>query len=394
MNALLDQIPPAEIGERLRLAREAADKRQAQAANAVGMSRTTLVAIEQGQRRVRMDELRKLSKLYGTSVNALLRAEAIHVDLTPKFRTLVDERDESGRAATHLLADLARAEVELENLLGVRRTRNLPPERPILPGNVVVQAEEDALELRQRLGLGLAPVSDIITLLELELGVRVYVRRLNASISGLFAYDEKLGACILLNASHPRERRTLSAAHELGHLVSTRRDADVLNEQSPQRSPEERYCNAFARSFLMPARAVMQKFREVTAGASSLTRRHVIILAHAFGVSREALIRRLEELKLTKSGTWDWFEENGGITDAQVRQVLGDLVRADTDKVDADRPTTLRLNTLVAEAWRQGLMSEGQLMRLLKLDRIELRNLLDLVEIEGSAADESPVLSL
>jgi Zn-dependent peptidase ImmA (M78 family)/transcriptional regulator with XRE-family HTH domain len=394
MNSPLDQIPAAEIGERLRIAREAADLRQAAAADAVAMARTTLIAIEQGQRRVRMDELRKFAKLYHTSVNALLRAEAVHVDLTPKFRKLVTERDEPGRAASHLLADLAKAELELENLLGVQRTHNFPPERPILPGNVVVQAEHDALELRQRLGLGLAPVTDIVTLLELEMGVRIYVRRLAARISGLFAYDDKVGACILLNASHPRERRTLTAAHELGHLVSTRREADVVDQHSPERSPEERYCHAFARNFLMPARTVMQKFKEMTAGAGRLTRRHVIVLAHAFGVSREALVRRLEELKLTKPGTWDWFQDNGGITDDQVRQVLGDLVLTDTQSTDAGHPTSLRLNMLAAEAARQGLLSEGQLMRLLKLDRVELRRLLDTLEMEGSAADEAPVLPL
>ena len=392
MNAPLDQISPNEIGERLRLARDAADLTQAQAADAVDMARTTLVAIEQGQRRVRMEELQKLAKLYGSSANALLRTEAVHVDLTPKFRKLVGDRDESSRAASHLLADLAKAEVELENLLGVHRTRNYPAERSIMPGNVLIQAEQDALEVRQRLGLGLAPIADMVTLLELELGVRVYVRRLNTRISGLFAYDDKMGACILLNANHPRERRALSAAHELGHLVSTRREADVLDDRSPERTPEERYCNAFARNFLMPARAVMQKFKEVTAGARRLTRRHIIVLAHAFGVSREALVRRLEELRLTKSGTWDWFEENGGITDDQARQVLGDLVRVDAQKADADRPTTLRLNMLAAEACQQGLLSEGQLIRLLKLDRVELRRLLDGIEMEGSVADEAPIL--
>ena len=76
MNAPLDQISPNEIGERLRLARDAADLTQAQAADAVDMARTTLVAIEQGQRRVRMEELQKLAKLYGSSANALLRCSS------------------------------------------------------------------------------------------------------------------------------------------------------------------------------------------------------------------------------------------------------------------------------------------------------------------------------
>jgi Zn-dependent peptidase ImmA (M78 family)/DNA-binding XRE family transcriptional regulator len=393
MNTPIDYLSPIEIGERLRVAREATGLKQGPAAGAIDMSRTTLIAIEQGQRRVRTDELLKLSKLYGTSVNALMRVQAIHVDLSPKFRKVVGDRDETGRAASQLLADLAKAEVELEDLLGVSRVRNYPPERPIGSGDITLQAEHDALELRQRTGLGLSPVADIISLLELELGVRVYIRRLDGHVSGLFAYDEKLGACILLNARHPRERRTFTAAHELGHLISTRREPDVLHDQSPERTPEERYCNAFARAFMMPHRGVMQKFKDFTAGSPRLTRRHIIVLAHYFNVSREAVSRRLEELKLTKPGTWDWFEENGGITDAQAHQVLGDLVPTDTAKAEAEQPTTLRLNMLASEAWRQSLLTEGQLMRLLHLDRVELRRLLDRTDIEGEA-DEAPVLSV
>lgn len=390
MTSPLEQIAPADLGERLRIAREAAGIKQADAASAIEVARTTIVAMEQGQRRIRMNELQQLAKLYRTSVNAVLRQEAVQVDLTPRFRKLLGTSDQAANTAAKLLGDLAKAEVELENLLGIRRVPNYPPERPLLRGDVHVQAEHDAMELRQRLGLGnSSPVPDIVTLLELELGVRVYVRRLDSRISGLFAYDDALGPCMLLNASHPRDRRTQSAAHETGHFVSKRREPEILHSHETENSREERYANAFARAFLTPARGLTQKFQELTAGADRLSRRHVIVLAHFFGVSREAMVRRLEELSLVKPGTWDWFQSNGGITDEQARQVLGDLLIPDAKKAEADRPTTLRLNMLAAEVYRKGLLSEGQLARLLNLDRVELRQILDqvLVEAEGSEAD-------
>jgi Zn-dependent peptidase ImmA (M78 family)/DNA-binding XRE family transcriptional regulator len=388
----LESIPAAAVGDRLRRAREEADLTQQEAADRIDVARTTLVAIEKGQRRVRFDELQHLAKLYSTSVNALLRQEAVHVDLVPRFRKLPDAADNTADEAVAIMAHLAKAEVELENLLGIMRAKNYPPERQILRGDVKAQAEHDALELRQRFGLGNAPITDIVTLLEMEMGVRVYVRRVDGRISGLFAYDEDLGPCILLNANHPRERRTQSAAHECGHLVSTRNMPEVLHTDEVMTSREERYADAFGRAFLTPPRAVMQKFQEVTAGSDRLTRRHVIVLAHFFGVSREAMVRRLEELGLIKTGTWDWFQANGGITDQHVKQVLGDLTVADAQKADADRPTTLRLNMLAAEAYRQDLLTEGQLSELLDLDRIELRELLDDLEIEGSEADAAPTL--
>ncbi|MBY0562428.1 XRE family transcriptional regulator [Hyphomicrobium sp.] len=376
-----------QIGERLRKAREVAGITQADAAAETSMARTTLVAIEQGQRRVRMDEIQLLARLYKTSANALLRDEAVHVDLTPRFRKAINADDDGIHEAVTLLSDLARAEVELENILGIKRSFNYPQERPILPGDVRQQAEQDALELRQKLGLGLAPIRDMITLLEMDLGVRVYVRPINPAISGLFAYDDMLGACILLNARHPLARRNQSGSHEIGHLVATRRSPEVLLEHPFTNSREERYSDAFGRAFLTPGRAVMQKFHEVTAGAAQLTRRHVIILAHFFGVSREAIVRRLEELKLARDGTWDWFERNGKITDEHERQVLGDLKPADPHKAETDRPTTLRLAMLAAEAHHRELLTEGQLARMLKLDRVELRAMLDGLENEEGEAD-------
>jgi Zn-dependent peptidase ImmA (M78 family)/DNA-binding XRE family transcriptional regulator len=388
MNSPAESLTTAEIGERLRIAREEANQTQAEAARAIDVARTTLVAIEQGQRRARVSEMQRLAKLYNTSVNALLRQEAIYVDLSPRFRKLnIAAAEDGALEAVALLSDLARAELELENLLGIKRVRNYPPERPLLPGDVRVQAEQAALELRQRLGLGLAPISDIVTLLEMELGIRIFVRRFDGRISGLFAYDETVGACMLLNANHPRERRSQTAGHETGHFIATRRRPEILHADGVSNSREERYADAFGRALFTPPRTVMQKFHEVTAGAAKLTRRHLIVLAHFFGVSREAMVRRLEELDLTKAGTWDWFAGNGGITDEQARQVLGDLVPADMQKAEADRPTTLRLNLLAAEVHRRGLLSEGQLARLLHLSRVELRSILEGVEIEDDAAE-------
>ena len=391
MSLILESFPAEEIGERLRLAREDAKMTQAAAAGAAGMARTTLVAIEKGQRRVRLDELRTLTGTYRVTINELLRQEPIQINLLPQFRKVTESEDASVDQAVTLLNDLVRAEVELEQLLGISRPAAYPPETPILPGNVRQQAEQDALDLRQWLGLGLNPITDIVNLLELQLGARVYVRRLPPSISGLFAFDDAVGPCILLNANHPRDRRANTAGHEIGHFMSTRKSADVLDDATSETAREERYANAFGRAFLMPARAVKQKFQDVTAGASSLSRRHIIVLANYFGVSREALVRRLEELGLIKRDSWDWFVENGGITNEQVIQVLGALPK-DEHKDDADRPISLRMSMMADEVWRRGLLSEGQLARMLRLDRLELRALLDGLGDEGSEADGAPKL--
>lgn len=379
-------INPKELGERLKIARETAKVTQADAAAAVGMSRTTLLAIEKGERRVRIEELQALAGQYNVSVNALLRREAVHVDLVPRFRRLSESTDPDVDVAVRLMNDLVSAEVELENLLGIEHPRNYPPERPLGSGDVREQAENDAAWLREYLGLGLNPVSDIFTVMELGLGIRIFQRKLPQKISGLFSYHPFVGASVLLNSDHPWDRRVQSAGHELGHFIGTRSSPEVLEKNERFLSREERYAHAFGRAFLTPPAAITQKFRELTAGASHLARRHVILLAHHFGVSREAIVRRLEELKLAREGTWEWFETKGRITDQDARKVLGEeaIVTVDPVRVDARRPVSLRLGLMALEAWRRDLLSEGQLTKLLKIDRITLRTLLyDLQHDEG-----------
>ena len=377
-----------EIGRRLRISRQVAGLTQAKAAGAIQVARTTLVAIEQGRRRIRTRELQELAFHYGMSANAILRDDAIHLDLVPGFRRLPHCADQATDQAARLLTDLVSTEVELENALGIERHRNYPRERPILPGDVDAQAEQDAQELRDWLGLGAAPVRDIVSLAELELGIRIYLRPLDSRISGLFAYDEQVGACILLNASHTAGRRTQTVAHELGHFSSARSEPEILTDEARPRSRGERYANRFARAFLTPARAVRQRFQELTAGHSHLTRRHVILLAHCFGVSREATLRRLEELGLARDGTWEWFQAHGGITDRQAEQVLGTSPAGDRHRDASPELVPRRLALLVREAWKKSFYSEGQLARLLRLHRLEVRELLDGVETEKREADE------
>ena len=205
-----EEIDSIEVGRRLRIARETAGMTQSDAAANINVAHTTLVAIEKGQRAVRTAALLSLARLYGTSVNSLLRHESVHVDLVPRFQKLPDCKNDSSTKAARLLADLLRAEVELENLLGTTHPRNYPP--------------------------------------------------------------------------------------------------------------------------------------------------------------------------------------HGGITNEQAGQVPGVLAAVDTDRIGATRPTTLRLSLLAAEAWQQELLSEGQLARLLQLGRVELREILDGIEVEGIDIDSAPKL--
>ena len=83
------------------------------------------------------------------------------------------------------------------------------------------------------------------------------------------------------------------------------------------------------------------------------------------------MCRRLEELQLLPSGTWDSLRERG-FSGRHVRSVLGG---GDAERRDA--VATPRLWLLATEAYRRGLASEGQLVRMLRMDRLEVRAMLD-----------------
>lgn len=387
----LNELSAQEIGRRLRIARENADIRQDNAAQVIGMSRPTLVAIEKGVRRVRIQEIQMLARRYGVSVNALLRREAVHTDLMPRFRKLRETEDTHTTEAIQLFNDLIKVDVELENILGIQRRRNYPPECGINEGDVLALAEKHASDLRDWLGLGPGPIADIFSVIELGLSIRLYQRRLSSSskVAGLFTYDESVGACILLNANHPLPRRIQSAAHEIGHFYGTRQTPEVLEDDEKFLSRDERYANAFGRAFLTPAESFSESFRRLKEITGKTTRRLIILLAQQYNISRQACGLRLEELGLAKKGTWAWFENNGGITDDHVREVLGEMAdRRDPAKSDADRHISHRLSLMAHAAWKRELMSEGQLAELLKVSRVELRGVIDQIELEERDTDE------
>lgn len=376
MNSL-EAVDLVALGERLRIARSRSGLTQSAASIKLGMARTTLIAIEQGQRRVKPDELIAMAHLYGTSVNELHRKSAVQVDLVPQFRALPNAPHDPAVAAARLLNDLAAAELELERLLDRPLRHNYPPERQIYSGDLRQQAEDAAIELRHRLGLGQAPIPDMIALLELELGVRVFLRPLgHSSLSGVFAFDEAVGACVLLNANHPRERRAMTASHEFGHLVTSRKQPDMLFLDRAPQSREEKFATAFAPAFLMPAVAVRSRFADIVQDAGRFSPRHLVILALWMNVSYEAMCRRLEDLLLLPRGTWESLKERG-FSGHSLRQAIGDI--GSHVQHDSLPP---RLWLLVTEAYERELLSEGQLATLLRTDRVEIRRMLDLVALE------------
>lgn len=371
-----------ETGRRLRIVRENARMTQAATAREVNIDLTTVAVIEQGGRPPTAGELLRFCEAYGISVNKLLRQESVFSGLMPRFRTEFGELDAAEREAVDTLTYLAEAEIEFERVLGVKRASNYPPENPLQPGPASEQAEADAIELRRWLGLDNEPIPDMVSLMEERLGIRVYRHAINPRLAGLFVWDESIGACMLLCSSHQREQTQFTTAHVLGHFLTAKSTPLIVFRDRKPQSRAEKYANQFAKAFLMPRFGLEPRLSDLSRGNSNLTRRHAILLSRLFGVTLAVIVRRLEELELVSSGTCERFGITGGVAVGQAEQIADHSVLPGADAKSLTIPPRFAL--LVQEAWQRELYSEGQLSRMLRLHRRDLRKIICEAGISGS----------
>src|SRR5437867_10429691 len=84
---ILDSIDPIILGARLQEARKARGVTQQDVADHMDMARTTLVAIEKGERRLTPQELIKLAAFYGRPVSEFVGRQTAVEGFVPQFRT-------------------------------------------------------------------------------------------------------------------------------------------------------------------------------------------------------------------------------------------------------------------------------------------------------------------
>lgn len=374
------KISQSQLGERLKTARINSGLTQDQVAHQLNIARTTLITIEKGSRKISGSELRAFARIYKQPINKFLQTEEINLNFVGRFRQQAKgaKVQENTQAVLDKLNRFASATIELEQALGLRHSANLPPKISIEVGKISDLAEDAALLVRQHVGIGLSPIPDIVTLLEIEFRIRVFLTPLSGSISGAFAFDDKAGACIILNSSHPKTRQNSSAVHELGHIVGSRDDIEVNEDGFIQDSREERFANAFSAAFLMPASWVRRQFSEIKNQSGKFSPRDLIFLSQSAYVSPEAMCRRLEQLELLKKGMWESLKDRG-FNSEFVKSING---KSSLETVSY-RPC--RLMWLVANALEKGLISEGQIVERLGLDRIQIREILDKLSWEGGS---------
>jgi Zn-dependent peptidase ImmA (M78 family)/DNA-binding XRE family transcriptional regulator len=368
---ILDSIDMRQIGRELQDARKHRGMTQEAAAEVLGVARTTITAIEKGERRIKAGELIKLARAYGRQVSDFVRQRPRFESFQPQFRgpylpTTVDEQ--AIAPYIELLEELCRDYLEIEEIMEAPLARKYPPVYEVAGLPLEQAAESVALEERNRLGLGDGPIPTLRYLLEQDVGVRIFYLPLPPRFAEIYVYDEALGACMSINSQHPEERRRWSAAHGYLHFLAHRYKAEVSVDHGYRRQPEsERLADAFARYFLMPTGGVTRRFNDILRTQGKATPAGLCTLAHYYGVSVEALTRHLEDLKLLPTGIWDKLRDSGFKVREAQRQLGLEAIPAPDEKLPK------RYQYLTLTAFEQGLITEGQLARFLRVHRLEAR---------------------
>jgi Zn-dependent peptidase ImmA (M78 family)/DNA-binding XRE family transcriptional regulator len=376
----------ATLASRLRAARESSGLTQAQAAIELGVSRPLLIAIEKGTRAATPEELVKLAEIYGKPVSELQRSSPPPIAIGARFRAALA----SATGADDLSDAIDRLEDQADNYLDLLRRAHTEAPGRYLPARGIGhldpwQAGEDlATEERNRLGIGDGPIRPLREVLEIEVGLRVFLLPLPRNVAGVFVYVDGLGGCIGVNISHPAERRRWTMAHEYAHYLATRDRAEITPVTQRRQPPEsERFADAFAANFLMPRSGLSRRFHELKRSKDDkVTPALLVQLAHAYEVSVQALTLRLEDLRLVASGTWDKLRDN----DFQPRAAARLLGLELSEQAAAALPLHYRL--LAVQLYADGEITEPQLARYLGTDIVGARLAYQEITETGDVSDD------
>jgi Zn-dependent peptidase ImmA (M78 family)/DNA-binding XRE family transcriptional regulator len=383
---ILDKIDLRQLGERLQQARKKSGMTQADAAQIIDAARTTIVAIEKGERRLKPNELIKLARAYGQAVSNFVRQSPIIEPFEVQFRAAY-RRSETEEAqinpAIWRLEELCQNYLELEKIMDAPLPRNYPQEYDVTNMPIEAAAESIAIAERQRLGIGDSPIPILRDVLEQSVGLRIFYLEMPSKYSGVYSYDEQFGGCIAINAKHPEDRRRWSLAHEYLHFLAHRRKPVLDYENQYQRKPDtERLADSFPDYFLMPTSGLLKRFNDMYQTHGKFTPTNLFTLAHYYGVSIEALGNRLESIKLIPSGTVERLRDRG-LKVRKVQQELGlEEIPQRTDMLP------IHYQYLAIEAFDQGLITEGRFANFLGVDRIEARRIAELLRDYSSGMIE------
>lgn len=371
------------LGFRLRSLRERLGLTQDEVARELGVSRALVSYYETGQRRPALPALVSLARTFGVPARDLLDDELPHAVRTPAevlFRAAPAELLEPPRIAFRRFIRFIDDYCALVGELGGQSEGpGRSPFPAARPNATKGDAARCARELRKFLGLADGPVRDLFGLLDED--VLVFRLPMGSDLrtapSGLFYNHPQAGFCIVVNSDTTLGRQHFTLTHELAHVYfhSQLDDASISMPGAPV--GRERFADAFAAEFLVPADALHRLVDELSDWERELSDPVAVVhLQRLFGVSYAALLRRLLHARLISQ---DSYQDLRRYSPSRLAQALGyevhpaDLGDYRLGPLDGFPDRMLRLVRTVV---RQGAITEGDAAETLDVSREAIRRLL------------------
>jgi len=368
------------LDKRIMAARQASGFSITEAAQKLGFKNyQTLSAIEKGARKINAHELIMMARLYGRSLDYFLESD-VAPDPVPLWRKA--KKTDANQIQRHFLSFLENYS-NLEHLLGLKRRwkdiqKNYDRDDFFVDG--FERADKLGAEIHNLLDLGSRPSFNLLKVLENKLRFKILHLSLRKGVSGASVVDNTMGVGILINVNDAPWRRNFDLAHELFHIITW--DVFSLEEigDGTQKTRPEQYADIFASSLLLPEVHLRNALKETVTG-SEIRPIDVIEMAKDFGVSTEAVLWRLVNLKKLKK--------------SQALKVLDNPKFRDLDRnmrrslYSEDKPSRFpsRFISLACRCLMEGNISRGTFAEYLEIERAEIDDYLeDAGFVEGNYA--------
>lgn len=310
------------VGKRLKYAREVLGYTQEQVAQKLGIGRPRYSDIENGKRDVPLKELYAFCDFFARPLEYFLKEgeSAGESGFKVLFRKTAGDQ-EVVKVVTEF-ENLCQRMGELEDITEVRIRPPLLKDYDYEKNKLSFWGKYCAEQERNRLNLGQAPIKELESILEEKCGLKIFYLPIPVSrgIWGMFTFDKKYGGCVLVNSTPAAGKQIFSLAHEYGHFIFHKTRLGVISFESEKENSEERIADYFASEFLMPESSVSDIFNMRIKNRKEVTAEDVVYLADYFGVSFQAMIYRLNNLKLINDNQKEDLKDTWV---AAVRQSMG-----------------------------------------------------------------------
>lgn len=400
----------SEVGKQLRSIRQSNGRTQAEVARHLNLSRSTIVQMERGNRRVTADDVERLAAFYQCSPSALLATQ--HDDSTAGDSDLLADllqafpgiRDDKERLAeTQQVLSIATQLTDLEQRLGLD-SYSLGPHAydvgtPKIAWEAMEQGFQAAGEERRRLNLGDAPIRDLDHTLVVK-RIRMTKIELHKDVASVFVNSPETGFLVIVNRLLSIEARRFHYAHGYGHSLFDRNHRSFVCSEECRQDYSEIRASAFANGFLLPESSLRryleslgkevrgrtgrveidlfsersERIRNATnvpvtgrnrRGSEPINLCDLAQIASFFGVSRSLVATRLRNLRYV---TADQFESLDKLDTLGVATAAHEALALSNTQVESERDAfRSRLVALAVTALDRGLCGREEFIKISEL---------------------------